>query len=265
VLGYHTIHHSPMFGGRASVLDVIDATAAAGFDCIGFDQPAVEAELMTGTPIEAIVDAVRRHELAVSDVVVLALRPAEDTEPMARRLAELATSLGAPRCVVGVPEAMPAADLVAALATAASVLGDHGVTAALEFTPYSALATLEAAADLCAAVGWDRAGLVLDSLHVHRTGTTMARLRALRPDQVALVQWSDGPSAAPADLVAESRHGRLVPGEGDLPLVAMAGVLKAVGYDGPVVAEVLAEDLRVADPAGAALAVHAAMVDHWRS
>lgn len=148
-------------------------------------------------------------------------------------------------------------------ASVASIMTDHGMRVGLEFVPYSALSTVQMAVDMCDAVGWKRCGLVLDSLHFHRAHTPIAELLALRPPQIALVQFSDAPLADPADLVAESRHGRLVPGDGELPLRHWVECVKAIGYDGVVRAEVLSSSLRVTDPVVAARACRRALQAHW--
>lgn len=62
---------------------------------------------------------------------------------------------------------------------------------------------------VCQAVGWERTGLVLDSLHFFRGETPWAELSDLDATQIALVQYSDAPAAAPEVLVDESRNARL--------------------------------------------------------
>ena len=55
------------------------------------------------------------------------------------------------------------------------------------------------------------------------------------------MQWDDAPAAAPESLVDESRNGRLLPGDGALPLARLAEAIRGLGYDGLVTAEILAE------------------------
>ena len=58
-------------------------------------------------------------------------------------------------------------------------------------------------------------------MHFFRSGGTVADLEAVDPTLFGCVQLCDGTKEAPADLVQESRHGRLYPGDGDLPLRAL--------------------------------------------
>ena len=177
----------------------------------------------------------------------------------ARTLGDLAEALGAPSCIAAVAAPLPSAQLVGSLRECAAVLADHGCRLAIEFTPYTPLATLPQAVDLCAAVGWDRAGLVLDALHFFRSGSPWPDLEALTADQVAVVQWSDAPVPRPSSLAEESRNRRLLPGEGGLPLPALAHAIRSVGYDGVVSAEILSEAMRHRAPTAAIAGVYAAL------
>jgi len=129
--------------------------------------------------------------------------------------------------------------------------------------PATSRRTLEAAVAVCDAVGWDRIGLTLDSLHTFRSGTDLATVAALDASQIALVQFSDAAGGTPADLAEESRHRRRVPGEGDLDLHAFAAAVRATGFDGPVSAEVLSDELRAHDRHEVAARMHAAMAAYW--
>jgi sugar phosphate isomerase/epimerase len=78
-----------------------------------------------------------------------------------------------------------------------------------------------------AAVDVPFAGLVVDVLHLYRSGGSAAELAAVDPATVSLVQLCDAPRQAPpaARLREEALTDRRYPGEGELPL---ADVLAAV-------------------------------------
>jgi sugar phosphate isomerase/epimerase len=70
------------------------------------------------------------------------------------------------------------------------------------------------------------ARLQFDSLHLYRAGFTEADIAALTPNLIARGQLSDGPADMPVDQqYAEALGGRLVPGEGALPLHAFLDAL----------------------------------------
>ena len=265
-IGFHTIHFSPVFGGTTPLLDVLAITARAGFDVVGLDLPSVDAFLGGGGTVDEIVGAYAAHGLRCSDLLVLA--PGGDDPDLlatAVRMGELADRLHPTHCIAAQAGPLPAGDLVAVLTRCADIVAEHGMRLAIEFTPYSPLDRLRGAKDLCAAIGWDRSALVLDSLHVFRGRTPWAELADLDGDQIALVQFSDAPAARPDSLVDESRHGRLVPGTGGLPLDAFVDAVRATGFDGTASAEILSEPFRRADPLDGARAVHATMRAAWLS
>jgi sugar phosphate isomerase/epimerase len=254
-LGFHTIHFSPMFGASAPVLDVIGHTAEAGFDAIGLDLASVTAHGSAADIAPAIHDA----GLSCTDVLVLVPGADDDLPATARTLGRLAEAVSAPVCIAAVAAPVPWHDLVRSLGESAGVLGDHGCRLAIEFTPYSALASLKEAKELCEAVGWDRCGIVLDSLHFFRSGGPWDELASLTAEQIAVVQWDDVPATPPGSLADESRNHRLLPGRGGLALTDLAAAIRATGWDGTVSAEVLSEPFRARDPAEAVAATYEAM------
>ena len=104
-----------------------------------------------------------------------------------------------------------------------------GIRVAVEFLPYSRIRNLQAALDVVDRSGASNAGIVIDALHLDRSGGHPADVRQLAPQRIALAQLCDIRRAArpttEADLVTEARTGRLPPGEGDLPLFELLDVL----------------------------------------
>ena len=158
------------------MLDVIRLAADAGFDAIGVDLASVTAH----GSVDDVAGAIHDTGLRCSDVLVLVPGADDDLSATARTLGRLAGAVGvAPACIAAVAAPVPWDGLVASLGECASILADHGCRLAVEFTPYSALATVSEAKQLCGAIGWDRCGLVLDSLHFFRSGAPWDELAAL--------------------------------------------------------------------------------------
>ena len=63
--------------------------------------------------------------------------------------------------------------------------------------------------------------ITVDLLHFMRTGSTMTDISALTPGIIGSVQICDGPARMddPDRLIEEAANERMVPGEGDFPLV----------------------------------------------
>jgi 4-hydroxyphenylpyruvate dioxygenase len=109
---------------------------------------------------------------------------------------------------------------------------------------------------------WSGAGnatLLFDAWHFHRGGAALAELATIPVGGISCLQISDASRLAEADLGEESRHGRLLPGEGVIDLVGLLGRLAAAGHRPPVAVEVLSDRLDREGPMrAAALAAGAA-------
>jgi sugar phosphate isomerase/epimerase len=105
----------------------------------------------------------------------------------------------------------------------------HGICMAMEFMPYRGMKTLAQALEVHAKVGHPNARLLIDAVHVSRSGASVADLAAI-PDKKIIGHFHicDAPATPPpteAEKLAESREGRLYPGEGGLPLREMLALL----------------------------------------
>ena len=96
-----------------------------------------------------------------------------------------------------------------------------GLEALVEFNPYSGCRTLAEADAMVVASGRENARLLIDALHLSRSGGGPDDLKRIPPERVALVHLCDA-SPPPTDarsveeLRQESRNARLYPGEGSL-------------------------------------------------
>ena len=117
------------------------------------------------------------------------------------------------------------------------------------------------AAVLCDSVGWEQCGVLVDTWHFFRTDEPWRALEALSGGQIALVHINDGPLDATADLVHESRFGRLPVGAGAFPLTRFVAALG--GYSGPFSSEVLSDAIRLRPVAEGARVVRAGIERGW--
>ena len=128
-----------------------------------------------------------------------------------------------------------------------ATLAAHSATAqgpriAVEFMVFSEVPTLGAALDVVAQTGSDTVGILVDALHLSRSGGTPAEVAGVDPALLPYLQLCDAPAdAAHDDLLHEARHLRLLPGDGALPLAAL---LDAAPDDAPLSLEVLSDDLK---------------------
>jgi sugar phosphate isomerase/epimerase len=220
---------APLTLHRPQPLDVIAAAGAVGFDLTGiqfrvFGQPPSP---LLGDPDFA---AAAKHALALSGASVLEVSNVVLDESFqieeARAFATFARAVGARVLqVVGWDDVVDRA--VENLATVADLAADAGVEVVVEFMPYSHTKTLGDALQLVIKTGKPNVKLLLDSLHLFRSGGTVAEVAEVDPGYFGVIQLSDAPALAPAfeDLRPESIGNRLVPGTGDLPLRELLAVL----------------------------------------
>ena len=96
-----------------------------------------------------------------------------------------------------------------------------GIRLTLEFMRYSQATSLDHALRILDTLGRSNFGLLADPLHLSRSGGHPSDLRKVDGSRIFLAQLCDAkgpPSTDIAVITHEARHGRLNPGEGDLPL-----------------------------------------------
>jgi sugar phosphate isomerase/epimerase len=132
----------------------------------------------------------------------------------------------------------------------------HGVRLTLEFLPESAIPDLAAAQRIVSAVGVGHLGIMFDSWHFARSGGTLGQLAGVPAGLIGGLQISDRITPAPGTVYAPM-SGRLLPGEGELPLVEMVSRLLSAQPHLTVGVEVFSDDLKSLTPTEVALKVAA--------
>jgi sugar phosphate isomerase/epimerase len=106
----------------------------------------------------------------------------------------------------------------------------YGLQVCLEFAVYTGVRTLAHAAQMVARAGRANASVLIDALHFSRSGGLPAHIAQVDPALLRYAQFCDaaadmpGPTDTPA-LIREARTGRLLPGEGVLPLAELVAAL----------------------------------------
>jgi len=236
--------------------NVLDGAAAAGFPAVGLD-------LFTLRGYDGDVGAaLAARGLVCSDVGVLPIGT-PGVRSTAETLARVASVAGAPTCIAAFFAPVGHEQAVAELKESAAILAEVGTRLALEFAAYGGLTRLAAAVELCAAVGWDRCGLLVDTWHFFRTDAPWPVLRSLDREQIELVHVNDGAASATGDPVHEGRFRRLAVGAGTFPLPEFASVLDDIGYRGTLSTEVLSDEIRGAQPEAGARRLLQSLRESW--
>jgi sugar phosphate isomerase/epimerase len=213
---------------------LVEVAAASGFGHVGLRlHPAAPGErqhpMLGGTPMRRETLArMRDTGVSVFDFGVFRLRPGADFGAFEAVL-ESAAVLGARRAVVNGDEPDPQA-LAETLARACELGSGYGVSMNLEPTPWTAIPTLAAAIAVIEACGHPAARLLIDTIHVDRSGGTPADLATVPPALIDYVQVCDAARPRPADhetMIYQARNERAFPGDGHIDLAGMLAVLPA--------------------------------------
>ena len=168
-----------------------------------------------------------------------------------RRMAKAAKAIGANRCFTYI---LPGSDAMNAdqnmdfhverLGPIAETLHDQGVLFGLEFVGprtlrdtyrYPFVYTMRAMLSMAASLGAGT-GLLLDAFHLFTSGGTLDELEKVSRSRIVYVHINDARPGLTMDTVQDGE--RELPGAtGVLDLSGFLGTLKAIGYEGPVVAE----------------------------
>lgn len=104
----------------------------------------------------------------------------------------------------------------------------YGLSCDLEFMPWTDVKNLEQANFIVEQSNQDNAAVLIDSLHFDRSDSRLEQVKALPKARMNYVQLCDGlASYDPSDegLIKIARSNRLVPGQGDIDLVALIAAL----------------------------------------
>jgi sugar phosphate isomerase/epimerase len=240
----------PVGVGHLTILDVappewVQIAHAAGFEAVGIRigvaGPAEEPWPMDiGSPM--LAETLARMDAtgtAVQDVEIVVITPDTRAETF-DELFEVGARLGARflNVMVTDPDVGRAHDTFAALCERAR---PYGLRPCMEGISYTAVRDLETAYQVLEGSG---GGLIVDPLHIQRSGDDIADLRRVDPSALGYLQLCDGPRAVPESLHVpgrlprgqsagddvrqlESRAARLLPGEGDIPVADFAAALPA--------------------------------------
>jgi len=110
---------------------------------------------------------------------------------------------------------------------------------------FSRAPSLDAVVAICNGAGAANGGIMLDNLHLQRSGTAPQDIvRKIGRDVPLGVEINDGTLAMPVDLEDSVINKRLLPGDGEFDIEAFLHAVWTNGYEGPIGVEVLNEYIR---------------------
>jgi sugar phosphate isomerase/epimerase len=226
----------------ASPVELIDAAAAGGFDMVGLrvvpPQPA--NQLMSGFDDPRFVRDLKAYSddtgIAVGMIEAIWLAPETQPTDIERALA-IGAELGAQFVLIcgNDPDEARSVDNLGRIARDARV---YGLEITFEFMSFVAVRDFEQARRIAHATGEPNVRLLIDALHLSRSGVDLSALAPMASTAISYVHLCDAAAAIPFGdgLRGEARTGRLLPGEGELPLDAFLTAMPAdarLGLEAP--------------------------------
>ena len=124
---------------------------------------------------------------------------------------------------------------------------ERGTNVLFEMLPaaFSRVPSLDQVLAICRGSGARNGGIMLDNLHLQRTGTQPEQIVRKIGREIPLgVEINDGMLAMPVKFEDSVVNKRLLPGDGEFDIAAFLHAVWTQGYDGPIGVEVLNEYIR---------------------
>ena len=208
---------------------LIDVAAACGYDHVGIrllpaTSGGIAYPLMEDKAgLRETIARLDATGVTVADLEVVAFRPETEIAEFSAFF-ETGARLGAKHILVAAydPVLDRFTDRFAGFCEAAA---PYGLTADLEFMPWTSVPDLETASRIVEQVGKANAGVLVDALHFDRSGSSIGDIAKIPAGRLHYWQLCDGPAERPATtegMMRAARTERMFPGEGGIDLVSLA-------------------------------------------
>lgn len=225
--------------------EMVTAAQQTGFDMTGL---WVDMDVWTPKTTREVKRRLADGTIGVLDVEVVWIQPG-DHDPAHDSIIEIGGDVGA-KFVLIVSSDPDRSNTKRRFERLCDRAANAGLTAVLEFLPITEIKSIDDAIDVVTDVGHPSSGILVDTLHLIRSGGSAAQIKDLSPTLFPYCQIADAPPKLPEDtfenFMSEAIDGRLLPGDGQLPL---ADIMHALPRDLPISPEIRSLALRDAFPA----------------
>lgn len=229
---------------RCTPPQAIAAAAAHGYNYVGLrlwpNMPGAPQQHLLGEPaiLQETQAAMADTGVGVFDVEII--RIAADFDPHTwDPLYEACAALGARTLLVAADDT-DEARLSHSYAQLCEVIRPYGLTADLEFMPWTAVKNVQDALRVIASAGNPaNAGILVDALHYGRSTSTLEDIRAIPRHLLHYAQICDaqaGGHFSTEEMIHAARCERLFPGEGTIDL---HGLMAALPSELPISVEIV--------------------------
>ncbi|MCP1198323.1 sugar phosphate isomerase/epimerase [Notoacmeibacter sp. MSK16QG-6] len=210
----------------------VEIAAEAGYDAVGLRLlPAAPGEkapaIMTDKALqERVSEALRHHNVRLADIEIARLGHATDIHQFEPFL-DLGAKFGAKNILVAGDDD-DHESLSRLFGAFCDLAAPYGLTADLEFMPWTGVKTLSQARSVVERADRSNGGVLIDALHWDRSGGTTAEVADMPPALLNYAQLCDGrkPFDPSTEAMIEIARGhRLPPGDGDIDLTGLVNAL----------------------------------------
>lgn len=236
-----------------TIRDRVECAAKAGFTGMGFWHADLELlrETLGFSELKVLLDAngIRHIEVEWLNDWYCADERRQDSDTSRALLLEAAEALGANHMKVADlgNDGAPLDLMIEEFARLCAEAMERGTRVLFEMLPadFSSLPSLNAVLSLTRGSGAKNGGIMLDNLHMVRTGTSNADIATkLTGDDVIGVELNDGALVRPVNFMDSVINRRLLPGDGEFDIAGFLQAVWSLGYDGPIGVEVMNEYFR---------------------
>ncbi len=217
-----------------SPVEAIRIAAETGYDMVGLRFLPAGSEpdypIMTnGTLQNEVARALDHTGVRLADIEIVRLGPHTQIDAF-KPFCALGQRLGA-RHILVAGDDPDQARLKDNFGKFCALAAAHGLTADLEFMPWTAVKNLKQAQAIVENAGHANGGVLIDALHFDRSDSTLEDIENLPANRIHYAQICDGPVPYdPSDegMIHIARAERLLPGDGGIKL---AGMIRAMPND----------------------------------
>jgi sugar phosphate isomerase/epimerase len=208
--------------------EMVRVAARTGYRAVGLRLLAVTKD----SPFYPLMnDAVMMREtraaladtgLRLSDIELVQITPEIDVAGLEPFIAAGAP-LGA-RHILTAPYDSDHARLADRLGEIANLAKPYGLSALLEFFPWTTVPDLATVAKIVTAASRPNVGILVDTLHFDRSGSSLSQLESIPAEWLPMAHVCDAPLEKPTTvegLLHTARAERLPPGEGGIDIAAI--------------------------------------------
>lgn len=217
--------------------EMVSASAAAGWKACGIWFDGATWTNATTKEVKQRVDDTGIFPLDIEPII-----PADGADDHAEKLIEAAAIIGA-KNILFTSRLKDQGATTQRYAQCCELAHPHGIRVVCEFLPIFPLNTLPMAAQIVNDANQPNGGILIDNLHLSRSGATPTDVALLDTSLFPYIQIADAPAARPdafEALLDEAINGRLCPGEGGLPIDELLSIVPDV----PISFEVRSKYLR---------------------